>query len=81
VGGGEKVSRNLFDVYCTVLGLDVSYCGNEVRVMGKNGNPGRRYSAEQKAAAVRILRTLRAELGTNRGPAQPVALQFGYGIK
>ncbi len=49
--------------------------------MDRNGKTGRRYSAEEKAAAVRMVRTLRAELGTNRGTAQRVALQLGYGVE
>ncbi len=39
----------------------------------------RRYSQEEKAAAVRMVRTLRAELGTERGTVQRVASQLGYG--
>lgn len=35
--------------------------------MDKNGKTGRRYSLEEKAAAVRLARTLRAELRTQRG--------------
>ena len=49
--------------------------------MDKNGKTGRRYSAEEKAAAVRMVRTLRVELGTDRGTAQRVALQLGYGVE
>ena len=49
--------------------------------MDKNGKTGRRYSAEEKAAAVRMVRTLRAELGTERGTAQRVALLLGYGVE
>ena len=49
--------------------------------MDKNGKTGRRYSAEEKAATVRMVRTLRAELGTDRGTAQRVALQLGYGVE
>lgn len=41
----------------------------------------RRYSPEEKAAAVRMVRTLRAELGTDHGTVQRVALQLGYGIE
>ncbi|MGO3846011.1 transposase, partial [Agrococcus casei] len=41
----------------------------------------RRYSTEEKAAAVRMVRTLRTELGTDRGTVQRVALQLGYGIE
>ena len=39
----------------------------------------RRYSAEEKAAAVRMVRTLRAELGTDQGTISRVAKQLGYG--
>ncbi len=41
----------------------------------------RRYSLEEKAAAVRMVRTLRAELGTEHGTVQRVATQLGYGIE
>ena len=39
----------------------------------------RRYSEEEKAAAVRMVRTLRAELGTSQGTIKRVADQLGYG--
>lgn len=41
----------------------------------------RRYSSEEKAAAVRMVRTLRAELGTEHGTVQRVASQLGYGVE
>lgn len=41
----------------------------------------RRYSVEEKAAAVRMVRTLRAELGTEHGTVQRVATQLGYGVE
>src|SRR3954449_8742577 len=41
----------------------------------------RRYSAEEKAAAVRMVRALRAELGTDHGTIGRVASQLGYGIE
>ena len=41
----------------------------------------RRYSVEEKAAAVRMVRTLRAELGTEHGTVHRVATQLGYGIE
>lgn len=41
----------------------------------------RRYSPEEKAAAVRMVRTPRAELGTEHGTAQRVATQLGYGVE
>lgn len=41
----------------------------------------RRYSSEEKASAVRMVRTLRAELGTEHGTVQRVATQLGYGIE
>jgi transposase len=51
----------------------------------KEKSPGkpttRRYSAEEKAAAVRMVRTLRAELGSEHGTIQRVAGQLGYGVE
>ncbi len=41
----------------------------------------RRHSPEEKAAAVRMVRTLRAELGTGHGTVQRVASQLGYGVE
>ena len=41
----------------------------------------RRYSPEEKAAAVRMVRTLRTELGTEHGTVQRVAAQLGYGVE
>ena len=41
----------------------------------------RRYSPDEKAAAVRMVRTLRAELGTEHGTVQRVASQLGYGTE
>ncbi len=46
------------------------------------GKPtSRRYSPEEKAAAVRMVRALRAELGTEHGTVQRVARQLGYGVE
>ena len=39
-----------------------------------------RYSPEEKASAVQMVRTLRPELGTEHGTVQRVALQLGYGV-
>ena len=41
----------------------------------------RRYAPEQKAQAVRLVRQLRAELGTEHGTVQRVAHQLGYGVE
>jgi transposase len=41
----------------------------------------RRYSPDEKAAAVRMVRTLRVELGTEHGTVQRVATQLGYGVE
>ena len=41
----------------------------------------RRYSPEEKAAAVRMVRTLRAELGTERGTVHRAATQLGHGVE
>jgi len=53
--------------------------------MPKDTTPGkpttRRYSPEEKAAAVRMVRTLRAELGTEHGTVHRVAQQLGYGTE
>jgi transposase len=53
--------------------------------MPKEESPGkpttRRYSAEEKAAAVRMVRTLRTELGSEHGTIQRVAGQLGYGVE
>ncbi len=48
----------------------------------KNGKPTtRRYSAEEKAQAVRLVRHLRKELGTEHGTVARVAGQLGYGVE
>lgn len=51
--------------------------------MPKDSTPGkpttRRYTPEEKASAVRMVRTLRAELGTELGTSARVAAQLGYG--
>jgi transposase len=53
--------------------------------MPKEHSPGkpttRRYSEQEKEAAVRMVRTLRAELGTDHGTIQRVARQLGYGTE
>ena len=53
--------------------------------MPKNQSSGkptaRRYSAEEKAAAIRMVRTLRTELGSEHGTIQRVAGQLGYGVE
>lgn len=53
--------------------------------MSKEQVPGRpqtrRYGPEEKTAAVRMVRTLRAELGTEHGTVQRVASQLGYGVE
>ena len=51
--------------------------------MPKEQSPGkpttRRYTPEEKTSAVRMVRALRAELGTDHGTVQRVARQLGYG--
>ena len=41
----------------------------------------RRYSVEEKAQAVRLVRQLRAELGTDHGTVRRVATQLGFGVE
>ena len=53
--------------------------------MPQDRTPGkpttRRYSEEEKARAVRLVRQLRAELGTEHGTVKRVADQLGYGVE
>src|SRR4051812_8792336 len=53
--------------------------------MPKERIPGRpttrRYSPEEKAQAVRLVRTLRREVGTEHGTGQRVAGPLGYGVE
>jgi transposase len=53
--------------------------------MPKDQSPGRpttrRYTPEEKAHAVRMVRQLRKELGTSQGTVQRVADQLGYGVE
>ncbi len=49
---------------------------------GSSGKPTmRRYSPEEKAQAVRMVRALREELGTSQGTVRRVARQLGYGVE
>ena len=49
---------------------------------GPSGKPTtRRYSDDEKAQAVRLVRQLRDELGTDHGTIQRVANQLGYGVE
>jgi transposase len=46
------------------------------------GNPTtRRYTDTEKAQALRLVRQLRQELGTDHGTIQRVARQLGYGVE
>ena len=53
--------------------------------MPKEQSPGkpttRRYTDQEKADAVRLVRALRAELGTEHGTVQRIAGQLGYGTE
>ena len=53
--------------------------------MPKEQSPGkpttRRYTDQEKADAVRLVRALRTELGTEHGTVQRVAGQLGYGTE
>ena len=65
--------------------MEVHDLGNEDGPRPKDTTPGkpttRRYSDKEKADAVRMVRTLRAELGTEHGTVQRVATQLGYGTE
>lgn len=60
--------------------MEIAYCGREAAVVDKHRKHGRRYSAEEKAAAIRMVSTLKAEPWTERGTAQRVGLELGYGV-
>ena len=53
--------------------------------MGTEQTPGkpttRRYTPEEKAQAVRLVRQLRAETGQRYGAVKRVAEQLGYGVE
>ncbi len=53
--------------------------------MPREKSPGkpttRRYTESEKDQAVRLVRQLRAELGTEHGTVQRVAGQLGYGVE
>ncbi len=53
--------------------------------MSREMTPGkpttRRYSPEEKAQAVRLVRQLRAETGQRHGAVKRVAEQLGYGVE
>ena len=53
--------------------------------MAAEKSPGkpttRRYTDAEKAQAVRLVRQLRAELGTDHGTVYRVANQLGYGVE
>jgi transposase len=53
--------------------------------MGRERTPGkpttRRYTDDEKAQAVRLVRALRAETGQRHGAVRRVAEQLGYGVE
>ena len=51
------------------------------REVSKGKPTTRRYSPEERVAAVRMVRALRAEIGTEHGTVQRVATQLGYGTE
>lgn len=57
--------------------------GDEAMAVNNRRNQlkGRRYTPDEKSQAVRLVRTLRSELGTDHGTVQRVADQLGYGLE
>jgi transposase len=50
--------------------------------MGSQGRPtSRRYTADQREQAVRLVRKVRTETGASVGAVQRVASQLGYGVE
>lgn len=76
----ERKKNTTSKPFCTVVGLvEIPYFTNEAGVMDKNGKTGRRYSTEERAAAVRLVRIQHAELGTDRGNYWVNAGRFSSG--
>ena len=65
--------------------MEAPYLGSEDGVMATKQTTGsasgRRYSPAEKEQAVRLVRQLRKELGTDHGTLQRVAKQLGYGVE
>src|SRR5665647_1928759 len=65
--------------------LEAPDLGNEDGAMPREVSKGkpttRRYTPDERAAAVRMVRALRAEIGTEHGTVQRVATQLGYGTE
>jgi len=65
--------------------LEAPDLGNEDGVMPGEKSPGKptthRYTDRETAQAVRLVRQLRAELGTDHGTIERVAHQLGYGVE
>ena len=65
--------------------MEVSDFGNKDGAMTiKNQQSlrtGRRYSPDERAQAVRLVRALRDEVGTSHGTVRRVAEQLGYGVE
>ena len=69
----------------TLGSLEAPDLGNEDGAMSEAAKSTkrtmRRYTDEEKAQAVRLVRQLRAELGTEHGTVFRVANQLGYGVE
>src|SRR3954453_21751249 len=66
--------------------LEAPDLGNEDAGMPTEPSSGkkptsRRYSPEEKAAAVRMVRALRAKLGAEQGTVSRIARQLGHGVE
>ena len=65
--------------------LEAPYLGKEDGAMPEERIPGRpstrRYTPAEREQAVRLVRQLRSELGTDQGTVARVAKQLGYGVE
>jgi transposase len=65
--------------------MEAPHLGKEDGAMPKERIPSkpstRRYTPAEKEQAVRLVRQLRAEIGTEHGTVQRVAAQLGYGVE
>ncbi|GAA2529142.1 hypothetical protein GCM10010407_19070 [Rarobacter incanus] len=73
--------RGIFSVWSALGLLETPELWNESGFIPRRKSIGRCYSAEEKATAVWMVRTLRAEIGTSQGTTTRVAEQLGYGVE
>ena len=83
--GTGQLSVDLARRACELVAVETPYLGKEDGVMPTERIPGksstRRYTPAEREQAVRLVRQLRGELGTDQGTVARVAKQLGYGVE